>query len=201
MKKILIILSLFFLALNSHAKDEDLLNASNAYELTMREANVDKKSLVDSSKAILIFPSVKKVGFIVAGMYGNGVALIKNGLNFSAYEASISNGSIGFQIGYEDNYMVLFVMNDEILNSMINANIKLGADATVSLYKASASVGAVSVFDKDVYAFVNKAGAFAGVNIGGFVVNIDTGKIFNQNSYAFENLVKTIKKAYWWAKC
>ena len=133
MKKILIILSLFFLALNSHAKDEDLLNASNAYELTMREANVDKKSLVDSSKAILIFPSVKKVGFIVGGMYGNGVALIKNGSNFNAYEASISNGSIGFQIGYEDNYMVLFVMNDEILNSMINANIKLGADATVSL--------------------------------------------------------------------
>ena len=79
---------------------------------------------------------------------------------------------------------------------MVNANIKLGVDATVSLYKASASVGAVSVFDKDVYAFVNKAGAFAGVNIGGFVVNIDTGKIFNQNSYAFENLVKTIKKAY-----
>ena len=196
MKKILIILSLFFLALNSYAKDEDLLNASNAYELTMREANVDKKSLVDTSKAILIFPSVKKVGFIVAGMYGNGVALITNGSNFNAYEASISNGSIGFQIGYEDNYMVLFVMNDEILNSMINANIKLGADATVSLYKASASVGAVSVFDKDVYAFVNKAGAFAGVNIGGFVVNIDTGKIFNQNSYAFKNLVKTIKKAY-----
>lgn len=197
MRKILVIFSLTFAVfINLNANDEILLDSSNVYELTMRDVDFDKQSLVDKSRAILIFPSVKKVGFIVAGMYGNGVALIKNGSNFNAYEASISNGSIGFQIGYEDNYMVLFVMNDEILNSMINANIKLGVDATVSLYKASASVGAVSVFDKDVYAFVNKAGAFAGVNIGGFVVNIDTNRMFNNNSYAFKNLVKTINKGY-----
>lgn len=197
MRKILVIFSLTFAVfINLNANDEILLDSSNVYELTMRDVDFDKQSLVDKSRAILIFPSVKKVGFIVAGMNGSGVALIKNGSSFSAYKASITNGSIGFQIGYEDNYMVLFVMNDETLNSMINANIKLGVDATASLYKASASVGAVSIFDKDIYAFVDKTGAFAGVNIGGFVVNIDTNRMFNNNSYAFKNLVKTINKGY-----
>ena len=190
MRKIFLIFFLIFT--NIHAREENLLNAANAYTLTMQNSGAAVSEFVNKSKAIIIYPSVKKLGFVIGGLYGDGVAMIKNQNSWQVYSSEIVNASIGFQIGYEDNYMVLFVMNEKTLNTMFNSNIKFGADATASIYKASASVGAVDVFDKDIYVFVSKAGAFAGASVGGFVVSIDGSKPYNKNIYGYENLIQTV---------
>ncbi|CZE47679.1 lipid-binding SYLF domain-containing protein [Campylobacter geochelonis] len=192
MKKILI--AIFLIALSLHAaKEEILLNSANAYVLTMQKIS-HKNALVERAKAILIFPTVKKVGFIIGGLYGEGVVMIKNGSSWKINKAEITNASIGFQIGYEDNYVVLFVMNDKTLQSMLKAEMKLGADATASIWKASASVGSIDVFDKDIYAYMSKTGAFAGASLGGFVLNIDKSVVYNHNSYGYKNLLDVIER-------
>lgn len=193
MKKILAILVLVIGALNA-ANEEILLDSANAYLITMDKVS-QRAELVDRSKAIVIFPTVKKAGFIVGGLYGRGVAMIKNSAGgWSIVKAEIANGSIGFQIGYESNYMVLFVMNDKTLDSMLKSNLKLGADATASIFHASASVGAIDVFDKDIYAYTSKSGAFAGVSLGGFVLNIEADSVYSSSVYGYDNLIKSINK-------
>ncbi|NLK66610.1 MAG: lipid-binding SYLF domain-containing protein [Campylobacteraceae bacterium] len=189
MRKVFLVLFLVFNL--SYAKEEVMLSASNAYTLTMQEAS-GTEGLVSSAKAIIIYPSVKKLGFVIGGLYGDGVAMIRNGSSWKIYSSEIVNASIGFQIGYEDNYMVLFVMNDKTLNSMFDSRLKLGADATVSVYKASASIGAVDLFDQDIYVFVSKAGAFAGASIGGFVVSIDGNKQYRRDTYGYDSLIQTV---------
>ncbi|PSM51516.1 putative lipid-binding protein (SYLF/DUF500 domain) [Campylobacter blaseri] len=193
MKKILIALMLVFL--NLHAKEEILIDSANAYTLTMQDV-VIKNSLKDKSKAILIFPTVKKVGFVVGGMYGAGVAIVKNSPSWSVYKAEISNASIGFQIGYEDNYLVIYIMDDETLNKVSNSNLKIGVDATASIWEASASAGAVDVFNKNMYAYVNKKGVFAGASIGGSVLKIDLSSRYSNSYYGYSRLMNAIGKQY-----
>ncbi|QKF65137.1 lipid-binding SYLF domain-containing protein [Campylobacter corcagiensis] len=193
MKKILAILVFVVVSLNA-ANEEILLDCANAYLITMDKVS-QRKELVDKSKAIVVFPTVRKAGFIVGGLYGRGVAMIKSPSGaWSIVKSEIANGSIGFQIGYESNYMVLFVMNDKTLQSMLKSNLKLGADATASIFHASASVGAIDVFDKDIYAYTSKSGAFAGVSLGGFVLNIESNTVYNSSVYGYDNLIKAVNK-------
>lgn len=189
MKKIIFSLFIFFTSI--YANEEILLDAANAYSLTMKDAKISSE-LINSARAIVIYPSVKKLGFIVGGLYGEGVVMIRNGASWQIYNSEIVNASLGFQIGYEDNYMVLFVMNSDTLNSMLRSNLKLGADATVSVYKASANIGVVDILDKDIYVFVSKTGAFAGVSVGGFVVSMDGSKIYRKDTFGYKELLKAV---------
>lgn len=189
MKKIIFSLFIFFTSI--YANEEILLDAANAYSLTMKDAKISSE-LINSARAIVIYPSVKKLGFIVGGLYGEGVVMIRNGASWQIYNSEIVNASLGFQIGYEDNYMVLFVMNSDTLNSMLRSNLKLGADATVSVYKASANIGVVDILDKDIYVFVSKTGAFAGVSVGGFVVSMDGSKIYRKDTFGYKELLRAV---------
>ena len=79
MKKFLLVfLSLFVFASFAKADDgkELMLSSTHAYYSVMDEY-IGVETLLAKSKAILIFPTVKKIGFIVGGMYGKGVALVK----------------------------------------------------------------------------------------------------------------------------
>lgn len=184
MKKILICFLVMFgnlWALN----EEILISSANAYVITMEDVDI-KNKLVEKSKAILIFPSVKKVGFIVGGLLGDGVCLMKNSDSFIPMKAKISNASIGFQVGYENNYMVIFIMDDETLNNILNSKASLSLDATASIYKLSATVGAINAFNKNIYAYTNKSGIFAGASLGGFKISVDTKSIYKTQSYGFK---------------
>lgn len=190
MKKILVLL--LFVLNFSFAKDDILLSSASAYKVVMGE-NPQTSTLVSKARAILIFPSVKKVGFVVGGMYGEGVALIKNGYTYSAYKAEISNGSLGFQIGYEDNAMIIYVMKDELLNAMRKSEITLSADATATAVSASANIGTINAFTRDIYAYVEKSGVFVGVSLGGSVLSIDQSVAYSSGSNAYQTLMNYVK--------
>ena len=190
MKKILILL--FFVLNFGFAKEDILLSSANAFKLVMGE-NPQTSVLVQKAKAILIFPSVKKVGFILGGMYGEGVALLKNGYGYNAHKTEISNGSLGLQIGYEDNYLVVFVMSDKMLDSMRKSEITLSADATATAINASANIGTLDAFTKEIYVYVSKSGIFAGLSLGGSVLSIDSSVAYDKNSYSYKTLMGYIR--------
>jgi lipid-binding SYLF domain-containing protein len=61
-------------------------------------------SVLDKAECVIVLPSVKKVGFIVAGSYGRGVMTCRGGDNFNGPWSAptmmqSSGGSFGLQAG------------------------------------------------------------------------------------------------------
>ena len=189
MKKFIIALFLLFNA--AFADDELIINSASAYSSVMR-TNSQYKYLAQQARAIVIFPSVKKLGFIIGGMYGEGIIIYNNDGARSVSGAEISSASIGLQIGYEDNYLVIFVMNDDMIEKMRKSQITLSGDATAVAGNYSADSGALDVLNQDMYVFTNKGGLFAGVSLGGSVLETKNDRAFDPNSDGYAFLMRII---------
>lgn len=189
MKKFIIALFLLFKA--AFADDELIINSASAYSSVMR-TNSQYKYLAQQARAIVIFPSVKKLGFIIGGMYGEGIIIYNNDGARSVSGAEISSASIGLQIGYEDNYLVIFVMNDDVIEKMRKSQITLSGDATAVAGNYSADSGALDVLNQDMYVFTNKGGLFAGVSLGGSVLETKNDRAFDSNSDGYAFLMRII---------
>ena len=189
MKKFIIALSLLLSA--AFAEDELIIDSASAYSSVMR-TNSQYKYLAQQARAIVIFPSVKKLGFIIGGMYGEGIVIYNNAGARSVSGAEISSASIGLQIGYEDNYLVIFVMNDSVIEKMRKSQITLSGDATAVAGNYSADSGAIDVLNQDMYVFTNKGGLFAGVSLGGSVLETKNDRAFNPNTEGYALLMRVI---------
>ncbi len=189
MKKFIIALSLLLSA--AFAEDELIIDSASAYSSVMR-TNSQYKYLAQQARAIVIFPSVKKLGFIIGGMYGEGIIIYNNDGARTVGGAEISSASIGLQIGYEDNYLVIFVMNDDVIEKMRKSQITLSGDATAVAGNYSADSGAIDVLNQDMYVFTNKGGLFAGVSLGGSVLETKNDRAFNPNTEGYALLMRVI---------
>ena len=189
MKKFII--ALFLLFSTAFAEDELIINSASAYSSVMR-TNSQYKYLAQQARAIVIFPSVKKLGFIIGGMYGEGIIIYNNDGARSVSGAEISSASIGLQIGYEDNYLVIFVMNDDVIEKMRKSQITLSGDATAVAGNYSADSGALDVLNQDMYVFTNKGGLFAGVSLGGSVLETKNDRAFDPNAEGYALLMRVI---------
>ena len=189
MKKFIIALFLLFGA--AFAEDELIIDSASAYSSVMR-TNSQYKYLAQQARAIVIFPSVKKLGFIIGGMYGEGIIIYNKDGARTVGGAEISSASIGLQIGYEDNYLVIFVMNDSVIEKMRKSQITLSGDATAVAGNYSADSGAIDVLNQDMYVFTNKGGLFAGVSLGGSVLETKNDRAFNPNTEGYALLMRVI---------
>ena len=189
MKKFIIALSLLLSA--AFAEDELIIDSASAYSSVMR-TNSQYKYLAQQARAIVIFPSVKQLGFIIGGMYGEGIVIYNNDGARTVGGAEISSASIGLQIGYEDNYLVIFVMNDSVIEKMRKSQITLSGDATAVAGNYSADSGAIDVLNQDMYVFTNKGGLFAGVSLGGSVLETKNDRAFNPNTEGYALLMRVI---------
>ena len=189
MKKFIIALFLLFSA--AFADDELIINSASAYSSVMR-TNSQYKYLAQQARAIVIFPSVKKLGFIIGGMYGEGIIIYNNDGAHSVSGAEISSASVGLQIGYEDNYLVIFVMHDDVIQKMRNSQITLSGDATAVAGNYSADSGSLDVLNQAMYVFTNKGGLFAGVSLGGSVLETKNDRAFDPNTEGYALLMRVI---------
>jgi lipid-binding SYLF domain-containing protein len=104
------------------------------------------------AKAILVFPSVLKAGFIFGGETGNGV-LLMHGQAEGFY--NLSGGSWGLQIGGEDFGYALFFMTDSSLDYLQkNDGFSAGTGPSIVVVNAGAGAEAnTTTITQDVYAF------------------------------------------------
>ena len=126
------------------------------------------------AKGVMIFPRVVKAALFFGGGGGNGVLLARDSSgNWSAPAFyGIGGGGAGLQIGYQEATIVLVFMTDSSLRSALNNGLTLGADATVAAGTVGeAGAAAKAQTGKDIYAFVDAGGVFAGVSLEGAVVN------------------------------
>jgi len=134
-------------------KEEDRLKESRD---VLKEilATPDKgipRDLLDKAECVVVFPSVKKAGFIVGASYGRGAIVCRSGEDFRGPWSSpamfaIEGGSFGLQAGGEATDFVLLVMNEKGANSIMSSKVKLGADASA----AAGPVGRTASAETDV---------------------------------------------------
>jgi len=142
-------------------------NAANALQDLYKTMPL-AKTLVPKAKAILVFPSVYKAGFIIGGQSGNGVALSPSGIPLGYF--NISAASYGFQAGAQAFSYALFVMTDEAIQYMKKTEgWEVGVGPSVVLVDEGIAKTLTTTTAKDgVYAFIfGQKGLMAGIGIQG----------------------------------
>jgi lipid-binding SYLF domain-containing protein len=125
------------------------------------------KALADKAVAVLVFPSIVKGGFIIAGQYGDG-ALRKNGKTIAYYRSLAA--SYGFQAGAQAFGYVLFFMDDASVKYLDNsAGFELGTGPSlVVLDSGFGKALSTTTLQKGIYAFIfDQKGLMGGVGIQG----------------------------------
>ena len=139
-------------------------------------------SLLNKAKCVIVLPSVKKAGFLVAGQYGRGVMTCRGGENFNGPWSpptmmQSSGGSFGLQAGGQATDFVVLVMNDKGARALMKGKAKLGADASIAAgpvgrdaeASTNASMGA------EMLSYSRAQGVFGGVSLSGTSLGPDSG--------------------------
>ncbi len=125
------------------------------------------KALADKAAGVLVFPSIVKGGFIIAGQFGDG-ALRKNGKTVGYYRSLAA--SYGFQAGVQAFGYVLFFMDDASLQYLHNsAGFELGVGPSLVVLDAGFGKNvSTTTLQKGVYAFIfDQKGLMGGAGIQG----------------------------------
>jgi lipid-binding SYLF domain-containing protein len=175
-RTLLTLLSLILVSATAYLFIPDRAQAASASEInrnatqaltTLYKNTPGAKALADKSKAILVFPSIVKGGFIIAGQYGDG-ALRKHGKTVGYYRSLAA--SYGFQAGAESFGYVLFFMDDESVKYLNKSEgWELGTGPTlVVLDKGFGKNFSTTTLQKGVYAFIfNQKGLMGGIALQG----------------------------------
>ena len=134
---------------------------------TLYRSNQAARLIGWQARAVLVFPSVGKAGFIIGGEYGNG-ALRKAGMTSGYYNTAAA--SLGLQAGIEKFGYALFFMTDTALRSLDKSGgwaIGTGPRVVVVNTGLAKSLTPSTLRD-DVYAFIfDQKGLMIGISLQG----------------------------------
>ena len=151
------------MAANANEIDRDAAQALSSLYKNVPAA----KALGDKSVGVLVFPSIVKGGFIIAGQYGDG-ALRKNGKSVAYYRSLAA--SYGFQAGVQAFGYVLFFMDNESLQYLDNsAGFELGTGPSlVVMDEGFGKNFSTTTLKSGIYAFIfDQRGLMGGLGIQG----------------------------------
>lgn len=153
----------------------DLLAHANATVTTLRHDSVfgDARHNLRGARAVLIFPSLVKGGFIFGAEGGDGVLLARTRRGWSSPAFySMGSASFGFQAGLQDAQVVMIIMTDRALRAVERSKFKFGAGAGLTVVTLGAGVeGATSGnMTGDIVLWSKSKGVYGGISINGSVV-------------------------------
>lgn len=125
------------------------------------------KELGEKAAGILVFPSIVKAGFLVGGLFGDGV-LLKDGKAVAYYNTVAA--SYGLQAGVQTYGYALFFMNDGALKYLDKSDgWELGTGPSIVVVDKGAAAGlSTSTARDDIYAFIfSQKGLMAGLGLQG----------------------------------
>lgn len=141
-------------------------NASQALS-TLYKNYPGAKPLADKAVGVLVFPSIVKGGFLIAGQFGDGV--LRKGNKSVAYYRSLA-ASYGFQAGIQAFGYVLFFMDNASLQ-YLDASDGWEIGTGPSLVVLDTGFGknfTTTTLQKGVYAFIfDQKGLMGGIGIQG----------------------------------
>ena len=155
------------------------------------------RDLLDKAECVVIFPSVKKAGFIVGASYGRGVITCRTGAGFTGPWSApamfaLEGASVGLQIGGEATDFVLLVMNEKGANSVMSSKVKLGADASAAAGPVGRTASAETdiAMKAEILSYSRSRGVFGGVSLEGSTMRSDDGA--NKTVYGKQLTAKEI---------
>ena len=144
------------------------LNRNGSAALTKLYKSVPKsKELAATAKGVLVFPSILKAGFMVGGLFGEGV-LFKGGQPVAYYNTVAA--SYGYQVGAQKYGYAMFLMNDKALEYLDRSDgWEVGTGPSIVVVdQGAARALSTSTLRDDVYAFIfNQQGLMAGLGLQG----------------------------------
>jgi lipid-binding SYLF domain-containing protein len=123
--------------------------------------------LANRAKAVLVFPSILKAGFLFGGQYGEGA--LRRGGKTAGYYNTLS-ASYGLQAGVQKFGYALFFMTDSALSYLSKSGgFELGVGPSiVVLEEGAAKALTTTTAQKDMYAmFFDQKGLMAGLGLQG----------------------------------
>lgn len=134
---------------------------------TLQSMEPRSRFFAQHARAVLVFPSILKAGFVFGGESGNGVLLV-HGKPSGFY--NLSGGSWGLQIGGQDFGYAVFFMTDSSLNYLMRSGgFEAGTGPSIVVINQGAGAEANSTtLTHDVYAFpFNQKGLMADLTLQG----------------------------------
>ena len=149
------------------ASDPDLDRAAASALRRLTSGNPAARQVNDKAVAVLVFPKIVKVGFLLGGAYGEG-ALRQGGQTIGYYNSAAA--SYGLQAGAQWFGYALFFMNAGALSYLDKSDgweIGVGPSVVV-VDQGLAKKMTSTTLSQDVYAFIfNQKGLMAGLGIEG----------------------------------
>lgn len=151
------------MAANASAIDRD----ATASLAKLYKKNPGAEDLAEKAVAVLVFPSIVKGGFIIAGQFGDG-ALRKQGKTVAYYRSLAA--SYGFQAGIQAYGYALFFMDDASVQYLDNSDgWELGTGPSLVVLDTGFGKNlSTTTLQKGVYAFIfDQKGLMGGIGIQG----------------------------------
>ena len=172
----------FGMAADNEHEQERVKESGNVMKELLNSPSGVPISVLNKAECVIVLPSVKKAGFLVAGQYGRGVMTCRGGEKFDGPWSpptmmQSSGGSFGLQAGGQATDFVVLVMNDKGARAVMTGKAKLGADASVAAgpvgRDAEASTNAA--MSAEMLSYSRAQGVFAGVSLSGTSLGPDGG--------------------------
>jgi lipid-binding SYLF domain-containing protein len=167
-------------AADNEKEQERVTESGNVMKELVDSSSGIPISVLNKAECVIVLPSVKKAGFIIAGQYGKGVMTCRGGENFEGPWSAptmmqSAGGSFGLQAGGQATDFVILVMNDKGARALMNGKAKLGADASIAAgpvgREAEASTNAA--MSAQLLSYSRAQGVFAGVSLEGSTLGPD----------------------------
>jgi SH3 domain-containing YSC84-like protein 1 len=149
------------------------------------------RELLDKAECVVVFPSVKKIAIGIGGSYGRGAMVCRSGASYTGPWGppamyALEGANIGFQLGGQATDFVLLVLNDKGAKSVLNSQVKLGADLSAAAGPKGRTASAATdvVMKAEILSYSRSRGLFAGVSLEGSTLRSDGGA--NKNLYGKE---------------
>jgi len=127
-------------------------------------------SIWSKAECVVVIPSLKKAGFIVAGESGSGVMSCRRNNRWGPpVFMQMTKGSAGFQAGVSSTDLVLVILNQRGAEKLLGNKVTLGADASVAAGPVgrTASAGTDAQMTAEMLSYSRAKGMFAGVDLSG----------------------------------
>jgi len=148
----------------AHASDDDtLISDARAVVQTFKKKDANIEKFFSSSVGYVVFPTIAKGGFVVAGAGGDGVLFVGG---HAAGKSSMGQASVGLQLGGQTYSEIIFFENASTLSEFKKGNFALAAQA--SAVALSAGAAAAANYENGVAIFTaTKTGLMYEASVGG----------------------------------
>jgi lipid-binding SYLF domain-containing protein len=185
MKKniLLLVAAMTLVGLHASAQKDENDRIKNSGQVMAEILNIPDDipaDILDKAECVIVLPSVVKFAIGIGGSYGRGVMTCRSGKEFSGPWSApsmmaVEGGSFGFQLGGQATDFVLLVMNQRGAASILNMQVKLGADLAAAAGPKGRNAAASTDVSlrAEILSYSRSRGLFAGISLEGSTLRPD----------------------------